>query len=167
VNSERLRHVPSDDANRLFFTLWTSKEAYVKARGTGFVTRLGSIRGRARPGRDRGAEYAGWMKAASPRNCLIRILSLGPDHAGAVAAEVKIGKFIYRCYGDVCLAVRGACRVLESNRRTALQIVEIAPFVGLEHVDPGRDRPSAAGIVRWPAFQAARRLASSASLTST
>ena len=47
--------------------------------------------------------------------------------------RVKIGKLSIG-YGDVCLAVRGACRVLESNRRTALQIVEIAPFVGLEHV---------------------------------
>jgi len=37
---ERLRHLPDDEANRLFFTLWTCKEAYLKAIGTGLSVEL-------------------------------------------------------------------------------------------------------------------------------
>jgi 4'-phosphopantetheinyl transferase len=94
---ERLRHLPSDDANRLFFTLWTSKEAYLKARGTGLSLGLdrfevelgpGSTVGRIRR-LEEGREY---------EDCLIRILSLGPDHAGAVAAEGEDWQVVYRLW---------------------------------------------------------------------
>ena len=40
---ERLRHLPSDQANRFFFTLWTSKEAYLKATGAGLSKPLSDV----------------------------------------------------------------------------------------------------------------------------
>jgi 4'-phosphopantetheinyl transferase len=94
---ERLRHVPSDDANRLFFTLWTSKEAFVKARGTGLSLGLDRFEVELGPdttvGRIRRLD-----EGREPEDCLIRILSLGPDHAGAVAAEGQDWQVIYRVW---------------------------------------------------------------------
>jgi len=89
--------VPSDDANRLFFTLWTSKEAYVKARGTGLSLGLDRFEVELGPdatvGRIRRLD-----EGREPEDCLIRILSLGPDHAGAVAAEGQDWHVIYRLW---------------------------------------------------------------------
>jgi 4'-phosphopantetheinyl transferase len=83
---ERLRHLPSDDANRLFFTLWTSKEAYLKAQGTGLSFGLDRFEVRLVP-EEPIARIKLFGKSHEHESCLIRILSLGPEYAGAVAAE--------------------------------------------------------------------------------
>jgi 4'-phosphopantetheinyl transferase len=97
---ERLRRLPSPEAHRLFFTLWTSKVAYLKATGTGlslepdrFEVRLAQDETMARvkllaEGRDH-------------ESCLIRILSVEPGYVGAVAAEGDDWRVIYRRWSDL------------------------------------------------------------------
>jgi len=83
---ERLRHLPGDQANRLFFTLWTCKEAYLKAIGTGLSLDLD--RCEVVPvAEELTARVRLLGESRSHEDCLVRILALGPDYAGAVAAE--------------------------------------------------------------------------------
>ena len=72
--------------NRLFFTLWTSKEAYLKAIGTGLSLSLDRFEVRLVP-EEPMARVRLLGESREHENCLVRILSLGPDYAGAVAAE--------------------------------------------------------------------------------
>lgn len=83
---ERLRHVPDDQANRLFFTLWTCKEAYLKAIGTGLSLELDRFEVLPFPG-DLTARVRLLGDGRPREDWLIRILSLGPDYAGAIAAK--------------------------------------------------------------------------------
>ena len=92
---ERLRHLPSDQANRLFFTLWTSKEAYLKARGTGLSLGLDRFEIRF-VSEEPMARVRLLGESREHENCLVRILSLGPDYAGAVAAEGEDWRVSYR-----------------------------------------------------------------------
>ncbi|HET8579692.1 MAG TPA: 4'-phosphopantetheinyl transferase superfamily protein [Nitrospiraceae bacterium] len=92
---QSLRHLSSDQANRMFFTLWTCKEAYLKARGIGlslgldqFEVRLGPEESIARV-TQRGASH-------KSQEYLVRILSLGADYVGALAAEGEDWEVIYR-----------------------------------------------------------------------
>jgi 4'-phosphopantetheinyl transferase len=83
---ERLRHLPGDQANRLFFTLWTCKEAYLKAVGTGLSFDLD--RCEVLPVLEERTARVKLLGESRPHeDWLVRILSLGPDYAGAVAAE--------------------------------------------------------------------------------
>jgi 4'-phosphopantetheinyl transferase len=91
---ERLRHVPGDQANRLFFTLWTSKEAYLKAIGTGLS--FGLDRCEILPVPDERVARVRLSGESHLENCLIRMLPLGPDYVGAVAAEGENWRVIYR-----------------------------------------------------------------------
>jgi 4'-phosphopantetheinyl transferase len=92
---ERLRHLPGDQANRLFFTLWASKEAYLKAIGTGLS--LGLDRFEVLPVPEEPVARVRLSGESRPHeNCLIRMLSLGPDYVGAVAAEGEDWQVIYR-----------------------------------------------------------------------
>ena len=92
---ERLRHLPSDQAKRLFFTLWTSKEAYLKARGTGLSLGLDRFEVRLVP-EEPTARVRLLGESREHENCLVRILSLGPEYAGAVAAEGEDWRVSYR-----------------------------------------------------------------------
>ncbi len=92
---ERLRHLPSDQANRLFFTLWTSKEAYLKAIGTGLSLSLDRFEVRLVP-EELMARIRLLGESREHEDCLVRILSLGPDYAGAVAAEGEDWRVSYR-----------------------------------------------------------------------
>jgi len=96
---ERLRRAPRHEAHRLFFTLWTSKEAYLKATGTGlstdpdrFEVQLTSDETMARVKLLGGREH---------ERCLIRILSVAPGYVGAVAAEGEDWRVIYRRWPDL------------------------------------------------------------------
>jgi 4'-phosphopantetheinyl transferase len=83
---ERLQQLPENQANRLFFTLWTCKEAYLKAIGTGLSVDLD--RCEVLPVPEELVARVRLLGESIPRNdCLVRILSLGPDYVGAVAAE--------------------------------------------------------------------------------
>ena len=92
---EHLRHLPTDQANRLFFTLWTSKEAYLKARGTGLSLGLDRFEVRLVP-EEPMARVRLLGESREHENYLVRILSLGPDYAGAVAAEGEDWRVSYR-----------------------------------------------------------------------
>jgi 4'-phosphopantetheinyl transferase len=92
---ERLRHWPRDQANRLFFTFWTSKEAYLKAIGTGLSLSLDRFEVRLVPERAM-ARIRLLGESREHEDCLVRILSLGPDYAGAVAAEGEDWRVSYR-----------------------------------------------------------------------
>ncbi len=75
--------------NRWFFTLWTCKEAYLKAIGAlpvpGELTARVRLLGDSRP-------HEGW---------LIRILSLGPDYAGAIAAKGEDWRVRFRQWPEL------------------------------------------------------------------
>jgi 4'-phosphopantetheinyl transferase len=92
---ERLRHLPTDQANRLFFILWTSREAYLKARGTGLTLGLDRFEVQLVP-EEPMARIRLFGESREHENCLIRILSLGPEYAGAVAAEGEDWRVSYR-----------------------------------------------------------------------
>jgi 4'-phosphopantetheinyl transferase len=92
---ERLRRLPDDQANRLFFTMWTSREAYLKAIGTGLS--LGLDRCEVLPAPEELVARVRLSGASRPyENCLIRALSLGPAYVGAVAAEGEDWRVMYR-----------------------------------------------------------------------
>lgn len=96
---ECLRHLPGDQANRLFFTLWTSKEAYLKAIGTGLS--LGLDRCEVLPVPEESAARVRLLGENRPHeNCLIRMLSVGPDDVAAVAAEGEDWQVIYRQWSE-------------------------------------------------------------------
>jgi 4'-phosphopantetheinyl transferase len=97
---ERLRHLPRDQANRLFFALWTIKEAYLKARGTGLSLGLDRFEVQLVPEESMArVRLLGESRGHQP--CVIRILSLGPDYAGAVAAEGEDWRVSYRQWPEV------------------------------------------------------------------
>lgn len=92
---ERLRHLPADQAHRLFFSLWTSREAYLKAIGIGLS--LGLDRCEVLPDPEQlvaRVRCSGWSEPHE--DCLIRTLPLGPEYVGAVAAEGEDWRVIYR-----------------------------------------------------------------------
>jgi 4'-phosphopantetheinyl transferase len=92
---ERLQQLPEHQANRLFFTLWTCKEAYLKAIGTGLSVDLD--RCEVLPGPEELVARVRLLGESSPhKDCLVRILSLGPDYVGAVAAEGEGWRVSYR-----------------------------------------------------------------------
>lgn len=81
--SEALRAVPTDRRVAAFFTAWTRKEAYVKARGEGILDRLGSFSVSIDPDRPASlltdaTDGAGWS---------IYDLDIAPGYAAAMAAE--------------------------------------------------------------------------------
>jgi 4'-phosphopantetheinyl transferase len=83
---ERLHQMPREEANRLFFTLWTCKEACLKSIGTGLSVDLDRCEVLPVPGEL--VARVRFLGESRPReDCLVRILSLGPDYVGAVAAE--------------------------------------------------------------------------------
>jgi 4'-phosphopantetheinyl transferase len=91
----RLRHLPSDQANRLFFTLWTCKEAYLKTIGTGLSLALD--RCEIVPVPEELVARVRLLGEGRPHeHCLVRILSLGPDYVGAVAADGEDWRVSYR-----------------------------------------------------------------------
>jgi len=92
---ERLRHLPHDQANRLFFTLWTCKEAYLKAIGTGLSLDLDRCEVLLVP--DELMARVRLLGESRPHEeCLVRTLTLGPDYAGAVAAEGEDWRLRFR-----------------------------------------------------------------------
>jgi 4'-phosphopantetheinyl transferase len=83
---ERLQQLPRKQANRLFFTLWTCKEAYLKSIGTGLSVDLD--RCEVLPVPEELVARVRLLGESRPReDCLVRMLSLGADYVGAVAAE--------------------------------------------------------------------------------
>jgi 4'-phosphopantetheinyl transferase len=93
---ERLRHLRGDQANRLFFTLWTCKEAYLKAIGTGLSLALDRCEVLLVP-----EDLVARVRLLGDRpqeDCLLRILPLGPDYTGAVAAEGEDWRVSYRIW---------------------------------------------------------------------
>jgi 4'-phosphopantetheinyl transferase len=93
---ERLRHLRGNQANRLFFTLWTCKEAYLKAIGTGLSLALDRCEVLLVP-EDLVARVR-WLGDRPHEDCLLRILPLGPDYTGAVAAEGEDWRVSYRIW---------------------------------------------------------------------
>jgi 4'-phosphopantetheinyl transferase len=78
---------------RAFFSVWTRKEAYIKARGLGLSLDLSAFDAAASCGEDgwtpiRGADGEAWQ---------VRRLPELPRHEGAVAAPV--GRRLLRCWG--------------------------------------------------------------------
>jgi 4'-phosphopantetheinyl transferase len=92
---ERLQQLPGNQAKRLFFILWTCKEAYLKAIGAGLSVDLD--RCEVRPVAEELVARVRLLGESRPReDCLVRILSLGPDYVGAVAAERDDWRVSYR-----------------------------------------------------------------------
>lgn len=92
---ERLRRLSGNQATRLFFTLWTCKEACAKALGTGLSLDLNRCEV-LRVAEERVAKVE-WLETSGQHgDCLVQVLSLGSDYVGAVAAEGDDWRAVYR-----------------------------------------------------------------------
>lgn len=81
-----LRSLPGDARREAFFTYWTSKEAYVKARGTGLSLAFDQFAVALRPTAQSHPRWAGDVLHDTPPWSL-RILSPGDGYVAALAAE--------------------------------------------------------------------------------
>ena len=106
---ERLQQLPENQANRSFFTLWTCKEAYLKAIGTGLSVDLNRCEVLSAP-EELVARVRLLGDSGPRRDCLVRILSLGPDYVGAVAAEGEGWRVSYREWPEPGLNSRAEMR---------------------------------------------------------
>jgi 4'-phosphopantetheinyl transferase len=81
-----LRALPPDRQGEAFFTCWTRKEAYVKARGAGITAALDEFDVSLAPG-EPAAILANRQASEADRRWSLYHLSPGPGSIGAVAVE--------------------------------------------------------------------------------
>ncbi len=84
--SEALRNVPPEQRTIAFFSTWTRKEAYVKARGVGITDRLSSFSVSVDPERIP-ILLADSMDPHGPRHWRIYDLDVAAGYAAAIAAH--------------------------------------------------------------------------------
>jgi 4'-phosphopantetheinyl transferase len=77
------------ERTRRFFSCWTRKEAYIKARGTGMTTRLDRFEVSVPPAQPVAVRWIG--PEPSPAPCCLFDLDVGPDYAAAAAAADSSG----------------------------------------------------------------------------
>lgn len=90
---EELRTLPAGVAMRAFFNGWTRKEAYVKALGTGLVTRLDSFTVSLTPGAP--ARLLA-PHVSDGRRWTLLSLDVMPGHAAALAVAGGCGRVLQR-----------------------------------------------------------------------
>ena len=83
---EALREVPSEQRTVAFFTAWTRKEAYVKARGEGIASRLGGFSISIAP-EQIPILLTDSIDARAALHWRIYDLDIAPGYAAAIAAE--------------------------------------------------------------------------------
>ncbi|MBI3977991.1 MAG: 4'-phosphopantetheinyl transferase superfamily protein [Chloroflexi bacterium] len=81
-----LRHLPADDRTGAFFTCWTRKEAYVKARGGGLSIPLSQFDVSLAPGEPAALLRTEWDAAETAQWRLLDV-NVGPDYRAAVAVQ--------------------------------------------------------------------------------
>lgn len=91
-----LQALPSGARREGFFTCWTRKEAYIKARGEGLSMPLDQFDVTLAPG-SAASLLATRGEAADAEEWTLRELTPGEGYVGAVA--VRGGRFALRCFG--------------------------------------------------------------------
>ena len=81
-----LRATPVDQQPETFFTYWTCKEAYIKARGEGLSVALDQFTVSLTPEEPGGLIHAAWDSRETARWSLLR-LTPQPDYAAALVVE--------------------------------------------------------------------------------
>ncbi len=84
-----LRERAPEERWRLFFTLWVCREACLKAWGIGLTVPLNRLEVELIP-KQSFARVTIKKSGGEHRSCLVRLLPLGQDYVGAVAAEDDI-----------------------------------------------------------------------------
>ena len=102
-----LARLPDAELPAAFFRCWTRKEAYVKAKGTGFTTALAAFAVEVAPG---APPALTWVADDREEPARWRLVALDPEpgYAGALCAEA--GDWRLRCWEWSPAVTAGGCR---------------------------------------------------------